>query len=52
MPVDGGMPVYKYVSNRLLTLAQNLMMGTKLSEFHTRALTLDRDESYYERAAC
>jgi len=31
----GGMPVYKYVANRLLTATQNLLMGTKLSEFHT-----------------
>jgi len=31
----GGMPFYKYVSNRLLTLAQNLLMGAKLSEYHT-----------------
>jgi glycosyltransferase involved in cell wall biosynthesis len=31
----GGMPLYKYVSNRLLTLFQNLMMGAKLSEYHT-----------------
>ena len=31
----GGMPLYKYVANRLLTLAQNLLMGSKLSEFHT-----------------
>ena len=31
----GGMPFYKYVSNRFLTLAQNLLMRTKLSEFHT-----------------
>ena len=31
----GGMPRYKYVSNRLLTAFQNLVMGTKLSEFHT-----------------
>jgi hypothetical protein len=31
----GGMPFYKYVSNRILTAYQNLMMGTKLSEFHT-----------------
>jgi glycosyltransferase involved in cell wall biosynthesis len=31
----GGMPLYKYVSNRALTAYQNLMMGTKLSEFHT-----------------
>jgi glycosyltransferase involved in cell wall biosynthesis len=31
----GGMPLYKYVANRLLTAFQNLMLGTKLSEFHT-----------------
>ncbi len=31
----GGMPLYKYISNRLLTLFQNIMMGAKLSEYHT-----------------
>jgi glycosyltransferase involved in cell wall biosynthesis len=31
----GGMPLYKYVANRALTAFQNLLMGTKLSEFHT-----------------
>ena len=31
----GGMPLYKYVSNRFLTAFQNALMGTKLSEFHT-----------------
>jgi glycosyltransferase involved in cell wall biosynthesis len=31
----GGMPLYKYVSNRFLTAFQNLMMGAKLSEYHT-----------------
>lgn len=31
----GGMPVYKYVFNRLLTLTQNLLMSQKLSEYHT-----------------
>jgi glycosyltransferase involved in cell wall biosynthesis len=31
----GGMPRYKYVANRLLTAAQNLLMGGKLSEYHT-----------------
>ena len=33
--VAGGMPIYKYISNRCLTLAQNLLMGQKLSEYHT-----------------
>jgi len=31
----GGMPLYKYIANRLLTAVQNLAIGTKLSEFHT-----------------
>ena len=31
----GGMPRYKYVANRVLTLVQNLLMGHKLSEYHT-----------------
>jgi len=31
----GGMPVYKYLGNKILTRAQNLMLGTKLSEFHS-----------------
>lgn len=31
----GGMPLYKYVSNRFLTLAENILMGQKLSEYHT-----------------
>ncbi|MBP7821586.1 MAG: glycosyltransferase family 2 protein [Saprospiraceae bacterium] len=31
----GGMPMYKYVFNRFLTLAQNLMISYKLSEYHT-----------------
>ena len=33
--LKGGMPVYKYVANRALTLAQNLLMGCKFSEYHT-----------------
>ena len=31
----GGMPLYKYVANRILTLFQNLMLSAKLSEYHT-----------------
>ncbi len=31
----GGMPVYKYLANRLLTFVQNAMIGYKLSEYHT-----------------
>ncbi len=33
--IKGGMPVYKYVANRVLTLVQNLLCGHKLSEYHT-----------------
>jgi glycosyltransferase involved in cell wall biosynthesis len=31
----GGMPLYKYVSNRFLTFVENLALGVKLSEYHT-----------------
>ncbi len=39
--LKGGMPIYKYIANRLLTLGQNLLMNQKLSEYHTgyRAFT-------------
>jgi len=33
--LKGGMPVYKYIANRFLTLSQNLLMNQKLSEYHT-----------------
>lgn len=33
--LKGGMPIYKYVSNRFLTFFQNIMMNQKLSEYHT-----------------
>lgn len=33
--IGGGMPVYKYVANRVLTAFQNLCTGAKLSEYHT-----------------
>nr|WP_200873622.1 glycosyltransferase family 2 protein [Candidatus Magnetobacterium casensis] len=33
--LDGGMPLYKYISNRLLTFAENMAVGIKLSEYHT-----------------
>lgn len=31
----GGMPVYKYIFNRMLTFSQNVLVGQKLSEYHT-----------------
>ncbi|MFC1825707.1 glycosyltransferase family 2 protein [Thermodesulfobacteriota bacterium] len=33
--LKGGMPFYKYFANRFLTAVQNIMLGSKLSEFHT-----------------
>ncbi len=41
--IGGGMPIYKYVMNRILTLIQNLLMGAKVSEYHTgyRAFSAD-----------
>src|SRR6266576_7292690 len=39
--LDGGMPWWKYIANRFLTFVENLLMGAKLSEYHTgyRAFT-------------
>jgi glycosyltransferase involved in cell wall biosynthesis len=33
--LSGGMPAYKYVANRFLTMTQNLLFGAKLSEYHS-----------------
>jgi len=33
--LQGGMPIWKYVSNRFLTFVENLLLGAKLSEYHT-----------------
>jgi glycosyltransferase involved in cell wall biosynthesis len=33
--LNGGMPLYKYIGNRILTLLQNMLTGAKLSEYHT-----------------
>jgi glycosyltransferase involved in cell wall biosynthesis len=41
MALRGGMPLYKYIANRFLTLIDNMVLGVKLSEYHTgfRAFT-------------
>lgn len=39
----GGMPVYKYIFNRLLTAFQNLFLGVKLSEYHTGFRAFSRE---------
>ena len=41
--LKGGMPVWKYVSNRILTLFSNLMTGAKLSEYHTGYRAFSRE---------
>lgn len=53
--LQGGMPLWKYVANRGLTFVENLLIGAKLSEYHTgyrafsadllRELPLDRDSN-------
>jgi len=42
-PLEGGMPVYKYIANRILTLIQNLVLGAKLSEYHTGYRAFSRE---------
>jgi glycosyltransferase involved in cell wall biosynthesis len=39
----GGMPLYKYFANRLLTAGQNLLCGAKLSEYHTGYRAFSRE---------
>lgn len=41
--LKGGMPFYKYVSNRFLTFAQNTMIGANLSEYHTGYRAFSRE---------
>lgn len=55
--LKGGMPIYKYIANRLLTGFQNLCTGAKLSEYHTgyrafsaeliRSLPLDKNSDNF-----
>ena len=40
---EGGMPLYKYIANRLLTLSENLMLSYKLSEYHTGFRAFSRE---------
>lgn len=39
----GGMPVYKYIANRLLTFFQNVMLGQKVAEYHTGYRAFSRE---------
>ena len=41
--LKGGMPLYKYIANRFLTLCENLLLGHKLSEYHTGYRAFSRE---------
>ena len=41
--LKGGMPVWKYIANRFLTLTENLLIGAKLSEYHTGYRAFSRE---------
>jgi glycosyltransferase involved in cell wall biosynthesis len=55
--LKGGMPLYKFLGNRILTSVQNRLLGTKLSEFHSgyrvyrvsaiKALPFDRNSNVF-----
>jgi glycosyltransferase involved in cell wall biosynthesis len=41
--LKGGMPIWKYIANRFLTFFENLLLGAKLSEYHTGYRAFSRD---------
>jgi glycosyltransferase involved in cell wall biosynthesis len=41
--LKGGMPAWKYIANRFLTLAENILLGAKLSEYHTGYRAFSRE---------
>jgi len=41
--LEGGMPAWKYVANRFLTFAENVLLGAKLSEYHTGYRAFSRE---------
>lgn len=41
--LKGGMPLWKYVANRFLTFAENVLLGAKLSEYHTGYRAFNRE---------
>jgi glycosyltransferase involved in cell wall biosynthesis len=41
--LPGGMPIWKYIANRFLTLVENILMGAKLSEYHTGYRAFSRE---------
>ena len=49
--LKGGMPLYKYIANRFLTLFENIMMGQKLSEYHTGSY-IPAEKKLFSSALC
>ncbi len=41
--LDGGMPIWKYIANRFLTFVENILIGAKLSEYHTGYRAFSRE---------
>jgi len=41
--VKGGMPIWKYIANRILTFTENILLGAKISEYHTGYRAFSRD---------
>jgi glycosyltransferase involved in cell wall biosynthesis len=41
--IKGGMPIWKYIANRFLTAAENILLGAKLSEYHTGYRAFSRE---------
>jgi glycosyltransferase involved in cell wall biosynthesis len=41
--LKGGMPVWKYIANRFLTFVENMLIGAKLSEYHTGSRAFSRE---------
>ncbi len=41
--LKGGMPIYKYIANRVLTFVENILLGHKLSEYHTGYRAFSRE---------
>ena len=41
--LEGGMPVWKYIANRVLTFIENILLGAKLSEYHTGYRAFSRE---------
>jgi glycosyltransferase involved in cell wall biosynthesis len=43
MALKGGMPLYKYIANRILTFIENVLLGQRLSEYHTGYRAFSKD---------